>query len=80
MLGSPNYIPPDQAEGKPAGVASDVYSMGAILYHLLTGRPPFQAESLTTLLKQVVETEPISARLLNPNIPRDLETICQSFR
>jgi len=75
VLGSPNYLPPEQAAGKPAGVESDVYALGAILYHLLTGRPPFQAESLTPLLQQVVEAEPVSPRLLNPGIPRDLETI-----
>ncbi len=75
VLGSPNYLPPEQASGKPTGVGSDVYSLGAILYHLLTGRPPFEAESLTTLLRQVVETEPIPPRGLNPGIPRDLETI-----
>ncbi len=76
VLGSPNYLPPEQAAGQPAGTASDVYSLGAILYHLLTGRPPFQAESLTALLHQVVATEPVAPRLLNPGIPPDLETIC----
>lgn len=78
VLGSPNYLPPEQAEGRHArvGPPSDVYSLGAILYHLLTGRPPFQGESLTTLLRQVVETAPVAPRLLNPGIPRDLETIC----
>jgi WD40 repeat protein/predicted Ser/Thr protein kinase len=78
VLGSPNYLPPEQAEPKrgPAGPASDVYALGAILYHLVTGRPPFQAESLTTLLRQVIESDPVVPRSLNPGIPRDLETIC----
>lgn len=78
VLGSPNYLSPEQAAGKQAevGPPSDVYSLGGILYHLLTGRPPFQAESLTTLLKLVLETEPVAPRLLNPSLPRDLETIC----
>ena len=78
MLGSPNYLPPEQADPQrgASGPPSDVYALGAILYHLVTGRPPFQAESLTTLLRQVIESEPVAPRLLNPNIPRDLETIC----
>jgi WD40 repeat protein/predicted Ser/Thr protein kinase len=78
VLGSPNYLPPEQAEPKRGvlGPPSDVYALGAILYHLVTGRPPFQAESLTTLLRQVIETDPVTPRSLNPGIPRDLETIC----
>ncbi len=76
VVGSPNYLPPEQASGQQASPQSDLYSLGAILYHLLTGRPPFQSESLTTLLKQVVEIEPVSPRLLDPSLPRDLETIC----
>ena len=78
VLGSPNYLPPEQAEPKRGvlGPPSDVYALGAILYHLVAGRPPFQAESLSTLLRQVIETDPVPPRSLNPNISRDLETIC----
>ncbi len=78
VLGSPNYLAPEQAAGRQAAVgpASDVYALGAMLYHLVSGRPPFQADALTTLLRQVMETEPVALRLLNASIPRDLETIC----
>ncbi len=78
VLGSPSFMPPELAAGKNAaiGPATDVYSLGALLYHLLTGRPPFVAESVTAMLRLVAETEPVSPRLLNGIVPRDLETIC----
>jgi WD40 repeat protein/tRNA A-37 threonylcarbamoyl transferase component Bud32 len=78
VLGSPNFMPPEQAGSGHGNIGrhSDVYGLGAILYYLLTARAPFHAESLEATVTQVVNAEPISPRLLNPAVPRDLETIC----
>jgi WD40 repeat protein len=78
LVGSPSYMPPEQAapDRGPIGPASDVYSLGAILYYLLTGRAPVVADSLEGTLLAVLHDEPIALRLLNRSIPRDLETIC----
>ena len=78
ILGSPHYLPPEQAQGRNQGIgpASDVYGIGAVLYHLLTGQPPFQGEGLPEVLHQVIAEEPPALRALNPGVPRDLETIC----
>ena len=78
MLGSPNYMPPEQTSARHGaiGPASDVYSLGAILFHLLTGRPPFQAGTFEETLLQLLQAEPPAPRLLNASVPRDLETIC----
>jgi tetratricopeptide (TPR) repeat protein len=78
FLGTPSYMAPEQIESKwgTVGELTDVYGIGAVLYECLTGRPPFRADSIGETLRQVVETQPVSPRLLNPAVPRDLEIIC----
>ena len=78
VLGSPNYMSPEQAAARrgQVGKRSDVYSLGGILYHLLTGRAPFVADTVAKTLYQVQNNEPVSPQLLNPSVPRDLSTIC----
>src|SRR5678815_2990810 len=77
-LGSPSYMPPEQAAARQGKISarSDVYGLGATLYHLLTGHPPFQGESITHTLDQVLHYEPVPPRSVSPRTPQDLETIC----
>jgi hypothetical protein len=78
IRGTPSYMAPEQAEGraKDIGPATDVYALGAVLYELLTGRPPFRAATVLETLDQVRSRPPLSPRCLQPRLPRHLEVIC----
>lgn len=78
VLGTPAYMAPEQAAGKSgtATAATDVYGLGALMYHLLTGRPPFSGESHMAILQQVLHREPVSITVLTPGVSRDMDTIC----
>ena len=78
ILGTPTFMPPEQAKGRldEIGPRSDIYSLGAVLYCMLTGRPPFQAPTVIDTLMQVAEQEPVAPRALVASIPVDLETVC----
>ena len=77
ILGTPGYIPPEQATGqKELGPTADVYGLGAILYALLTGRPPFQGATAVEVLRRVLDDAPVPVRRLRSDCPRDLDVVC----
>ena len=78
MVGTPSYMSPEQALGfsRQVTFASDVYSMGVVLYEMITGRPPFRAANSVETMRQVIDNDPAPPRTLNSEIPSDLETIC----
>ena len=76
IMGSPAYLAPESVSGTTTSAAGDVYAIGAILYELLTARPPFVADTVAATLQIVLHSDPVPPRALNANVPADLETIC----
>jgi WD40 repeat protein/serine/threonine protein kinase len=76
VLGTPSYMAPEQTRSAKVGPPADIYALGAVLYEMVTGRPPFLAETWSDTFRQLQQEDPVPPRRLQPTIPRDLETIC----
>lgn len=76
FLGTPQYMSPEQAEKKVVDARSDVYALGAVLYEMLTGRPPFVARTFSQLISKIVAEEPVPPSRMHPAVSRDLDSIC----
>lgn len=79
IIGTADYMSPEQAEGQPVTPRSDLYSLGAVLYSLLTGKPPFPGRSVTEILQRMQQAPPVPVRRLDPQIPEELEAIIQQL-
>ena len=79
MAGTPEYLSPEQASGEHLDARSDVFTLGAILYEVLTGSAPFRAENARDLLRRIREEDPPPPRRIDPAIPKDLQDICASI-
>ncbi len=75
-LGTPAYMSPEQAQGGTVDARSDIYSLGAVLYEILVGRPPYQGEAVMNVISAILSQDPVSPTKLNPKIHKDIETIC----
>jgi len=75
VMGTPDYIPPEQAQGSPADFRSDIYSLGVVLFEVFTGKLPFRADSVMKIVLAHIQQPPPSPRTLNPKIPPDLEAV-----
>jgi serine/threonine protein kinase len=78
MLGTPGYMAPEQVQGKNISKATDIHGLGAVLYYLLAGRPPFSGDSLFSILESHLHDAPRPPSSINPSVPKDLEAICMS--
>lgn len=77
IVGTPAYMSPEQAAGQSVGPSADIYSLGATLYKMLTGRAPFHSDTPHKTLAQVISCDPVRVQVLSPDVPKNLQTICE---